>query len=346
MLRSSSASNELVNQEWTRLIDHVGDNFLRSRLPDIEVWVEQHPTSSVAIALSTKLVDYSEICRAVIMRVASSNGYLAVNALDSQQFPIEILIEYVTHWRDAPKSRIVDCETPGLGMGGAEPCEILTLASIKRPELAEWASVIEFLESGSVYGFLKRRPLSLIAANASSIPVEISAQVCAALDRGLPRRDFVHEFRSSDTLGGMPEVCRAMLGSVGKSNVRKQVERLALGTKRERSDCVDLVSAAGLDSSSFVLKYLSRDPVSSVRYNAQQALLYGVITRGNKNEFQIALSELADERHGISQSMRLVRHLVDTNGRNVSANRLAELKRVLSVSRSARVRSALADLRL
>jgi len=343
MLELSGSMHEVATEQWSRLINNLSNELLQKRLFEIEDWVKAHAGSNVAVALNLKLIDNSEICRAGVLDLTTSYAFMAVNVLHSERIPATAATAFIDHWMGRHERRIADCTEQGFGFGGPEPSEILTLAFIKRPELARWDAILQFLRDPAVYGFMKRRPLELISTNIETLPLKLQTQLCAILDAGIPCRDYHWEFKSSETLAGMPEVCRARLLLPGAAIVRKQIERLALGTKQERTDCVDLIDVSRADSG-FVLKYLSRDPDSTVRHSAQQAWTYRVATGGSKAEFQEVVTELLDERNGISQSLRLARRLVDTQGHEVSANRLAELKAVLLTSKSSRVRALLLEL--
>ena len=270
--------------------------------------------------------------------IARVGGPLALDVIGSPLMPRDAAEAFLSFWQARLAAEVERCTTQqGLAMGGVEPAEMFALICIRFPEPANWALVVDFIESPYVYGFMKRKPLRILGERASLLSDDLKDRLCAIIDAGVPARAFgAPSFDDFKTLGGMPEVVRAQLRRPSDEVLHKQIERLALGTSKERADAVDLIRYSRIDAS-LTLRYLARDSDANTRIFANHEMALRTASRGADDEFDRLIADVASEVHGVPYSVRLAGRM-NAGDSSVSEDRRARLNEVFRQSRSVWVR--------
>lgn len=347
LLRSNYSDLRSIDEACVSVIDNIDQAILEEFQVQVAEWLRASPgidavntgARDFTVAMCGRLQETSSEARQFLTALVSHGHDCGVNHLQESFISDELARKFVDVWVAHNEERVRDCTQAGLGFGGSEPGEILALAFMKRPQLADWSLLYSFLEDRDVYAFMKRRVLELMVLDKAQIPDQVVGDLCRLLESGIPARDFVPGLRANETLAGMPAIAMARLRKTNWPSAVSSALLLASGGVRQRRDAVTIAEIAGRPGLR-LLDALRNDQHVNVALAARSASMYWQLFHGNKLEFGEAFSRLASGDCSVGVELALARRIASMD-HGPGIRRYESVRKALEASQSARVRRAL-----
>jgi hypothetical protein len=228
---------------------------------------------------------------------------------------------------------IQDAARGTYGFGGFDAGHGLALFNVWFPRIADWDTLIRFLEDPHVAAEHKRGACSVLVALEDRLPDETRARLAAAADavrRSQPRR-------GDEGIGGLGVSLAVAVGSITGSTAEAEVAQLVLGRRKERSDAAALLGLGWCEP----LRPLLTTLIGDVDFEVRGAAAYTIgrlAASEPKDALMITLAERVAKDGGVVMPLALVNGV--TAAGRAPDGQLRDLVRYLEPHPAATVRAA------